>query len=157
MQVEIYVWFDWFSVTSCWCQPVYHIIIRPFISSFPLTGFYANICDADPALNQRWARISYLLVITCYVLLLCVGYGRYHVNITFFVFINRGSQINPLTANLFNLNVHSLEAVSRWRDPLLQVSENYSDLTKWRSTVFKFCWLMSHFIFTMLKRWYIMC
>ena len=32
--------------------------------------------------------------------------------------------INPLTAKLFNLNFHSLEVVSRWRDPQLQVSEN---------------------------------
>ena len=39
----------------------------------------------------------------------------------------------------------------------LQVSENYSDLTKWRSTLFKYCWLMLHFIFNMFKRWYIMC
>ena len=65
--------------------------------------------------------------------------------------------INPLTAKLFNQNFHSLEVVSRWRDPQLQVSENYSDLTKWRSTVFKYCWLISHFIFTMFKRWHLMC
>ena len=44
-----------------------------------------------------------------------------------------------------------------WRDPQLQISENYSDLTIWRSTVFKYCWLMSHFIFNMFKRWYFMC
>ena len=53
---------------------------------------------------------------------------------------NHGDQIwshlNPLTAKLFNLNFHPLEAVSRWRDPQLQVSEKYSDLTKWRSTLF---------------------
>ena len=30
------------------------------------------------------------------------------------------------------LNFHSLEVVSRYRDPQLQVSENYSDLIKWR-------------------------
>ena len=65
--------------------------------------------------------------------------------------------INPLTAKLFNLNFHPLEVVSRWRDPQLQVSENYADLIKWRSTVFKYCWLMSHFIFNMFKRWYLMC
>ena len=34
----------------------------------------------------------------------------------------------PLTAKLFNLNFHSLDVVSRCRDPQLQVSENYSDL-----------------------------
>ena len=56
------------------------------------------------------------------------------------------STFNPLTAKLFNLNFHPLE-----------VSENYSDLTKWRSTVFKYCWFMSHFIFNMFNRWYLMC
>ena len=64
---------------------------------------------------------------------------------------------NPLTAKLFNLNFHPLEVVSRWRDPQLQVSENYSDLTKWRSTLFKSGWLMSHFIFTILKMLYLTC
>ena len=39
-------------------------------------------------------------------------------------------RFNPLTAKLLNWNFHSLEFVSRWRDPQLQVSENYSDLTK---------------------------
>ena len=34
-------------------------------------------------------------------------------------------RVNPLTAKLFNLNFHPLEVVSRWRDPQLQVSENY--------------------------------
>ena len=53
--------------------------------------------------------------------------------------------LNPLTAKWFNLNFHPLEVVSRWRYPQLQVSENYSDLTKWSSTLFKSCWLMSHF------------
>ena len=67
------------------------------------------------------------------------------------------SSFNPLTAKLFNLNFPSLEVVSRWRDPQLQVSENYLDLTKWRSTLFKSCWLMSHFIFTWFKTWYIIC
>ena len=48
-------------------------------------------------------------------------------------------RFNPLTAKLFNLNFNPLEVVSRSRDPQLQVSENYSDLTKWKSTVFKYC------------------
>ena len=64
---------------------------------------------------------------------------------------------NPLTAKLFNLNFHPLKVVSRWRDPQLQVSENYSDLTKWRLTLFKSCWLMSHFICNIFKMWYLMC
>ena len=64
---------------------------------------------------------------------------------------------NPLTAKLFNLILHPLEVVSRWRDLQPQVSENYSDFTKWRSTLFKSCWLMSHFIFNILKMRYLMC
>ena len=59
----------------------------------------------------------------------------------------KGHCVNPLTATLFNLNFYPLEVVSRWRDPQLQVGKNYSDLAKWRSTVFKYCWLMSNFIF----------
>ena len=47
----------------------------------------------------------------------------------------RWHNINPLTPKLFNLNFHP------------QVSENCSDLRKWRSTLFKSCTLMSHFIF----------
>ena len=39
-------------------------------------------------------------------------------------------RFNPLTAKLFNLNFHQLEVVSRWRDPQLQVSEKFSELTK---------------------------
>ena len=42
------------------------------------------------------------------------------------------------------------------RDPQLQVRVNYWDLTKWRSTVFEYCWLMSHFVFNIFKRWYLM-
>ena len=65
--------------------------------------------------------------------------------------------LNLLTTKLFNLNFHPLEVVSGWRDPQLQVSGNYSDLTKWTTTLFKFCRLMSHFIFTIFKMWYLMC
>ena len=39
------------------------------------------------------------------------------------------SELWGLTAKLLNGNFHSLERVSRWRDPQLQVSENYSDFT----------------------------
>ena len=45
--------------------------------------------------------------------------------------------LNPLTAKLFNLNFHPLEIVSRWRDPQLQVSENYSDLKKMEVNCFQ--------------------
>ena len=46
------------------------------------------------------------------------------------VYIQNIQRFNPLTAKLFSLNFHLIEVVSRWRDPQLQVSENYSDLTK---------------------------
>ena len=44
------------------------------------------------------------------------------------VYKKHNQRFNPLTAKLFNLNFHPPEVVSRWRDPQLQVSENYSDL-----------------------------
>ena len=46
--------------------------------------------------------------------------------------LNTRMYFNLLAAKLFNLNFNPLEVVSRWRDPQLQVSENYSDLTKWK-------------------------
>ena len=60
---------------------------------------------------------------------------------------------NPSTAKFFNF--HSLEVVSRWRDAQLQVSENYSYLTKWRLIIFKSCWFSSHFMFNTFKMWYL--
>ena len=51
--------------------------------------------------------------------------------------------INPPIAKLFNWNFHPLEDVSCWRDPQLQLSENYSDFIfylKLRLTVFKSNW-----------------
>ena len=62
------------------------------------------------------------------------------IHVVYVLLIGTYDHINPLIAKLFNLNFHPLEVVSRWRDPQLQVSENYSDLTKWRSTIFKSCW-----------------
>ena len=64
--------------------------------------------------------------------------------ITNIIFIYFGTEhlnfllINPLTAKLFNLNFHPLEVVSRWGDPQLQVSENYSDLKKMEVHCFQF-------------------
>ena len=58
---------------------------------------------------------------------------------------------NPLTAKKFDYNFHPLEVMSRWRDPQLQVSANYSDFTSRSSTIYKSCWLMSRFVFNMFK------
>ena len=80
--------------------------------------------------------------------------GHVHTTWTVTIIIE---PLSPLTANLFNLIFYPLEVLSRWRDPQLQVSENYSDLTKWRSFLCKFCWLMSYFIFNIFKMWYLMC
>ena len=40
---------------------------------------------------------------------------------------------------------HPLEVVSRWRDPQLQVGENYSDLSNLRRIILKSCWSESKF------------
>ena len=63
----------------------------------------------------------------------------------------------PLTAKLFNLNFHPLEIVSRWRDPQLQVSENYSDLKKMEVNCFQILLIDVIFYFNMFKKWYVMC
>ena len=60
----------------------------------------------------------------------------------------------PFKAKMINWNFPLLEIVSRCRDPQIQVSENYSDLTKCRLTILKSCWSVSHFIFSVFKRWY---
>ena len=64
-------------------------------------------------------------------------------------------RVNPLTAKLFNLNFHPLEAVSRWRDPQLQVSENYySDKIEVNS--FQILLVDVTIIINIFKMWYLM-
>ena len=125
----------------------------------------ASVTNVGPLDNQLWAITSSTLSwLNALDEVFCPletvdgphGGGRsFHLQARLPSHWNTG--LNPLTAKLFNLNFHPHDVVSRWRDPQLQVSENYSVLTKWRSTVFKYCWLISHFIFNMFKRWYIMC
>ena len=62
--------------------------------------------------------------------------------------------MNPCHAKLIYSDFHPLEVVSRWRDPQLQVSENYLDLTKMEVNDFKILLNNSRFIFNMYKRWY---
>ena len=57
--------------------------------------------------------------------------------------------INPLTAMIFNLNCHPHEVVSRYRDPQLQVGENYSYLFNLRPNMYNFLSLKTHFIINM--------
>ena len=59
----------------------------------------------------------------------------YHAAGVFVNVVQSRSGLNLLTAKLFNWNFHLLEAVCRCRYPQFQVSENYSDFTKCRSTI----------------------
>ena len=62
---------------------------------------------------------------------------------------NNGSLrfFHPLSAELKNLIFHQIEVVSRYRDPQLQVGENYSYLFNLRQkTSKKLMFLNSHFI-----------
>ena len=61
---------------------------------------------------------------------------------------------NSNQLELFNWNLHPLEVVSRLRDSQLQVSENYSCLTK-KILILTSCWLMSRFIFNMFESRYL--
>ena len=67
------------------------------------------------------------------------------------------STFQPFNRQIIQFEFYPLEVVSRRRDPQLQVSEKNSDLTKWWSSLFKSCWLMSHFMFNIFKLWYLMC
>ena len=125
-----------------------------------------NVGPPSPTLAQHWNSIQWkhrspinddTSPLCNFVLyrMLCLATWKTHLWLA--VYTCTIQLFNPLTAKLFNLNFHPLEVVSRWRDPQLRVSENYSDLTKWRSTNFKSCWLLSLFIFNMFKSWYVMC
>ena len=48
-----------------------------------------------------------------------------------------GSRVNPYPANLIYLNFQPLEVVSRYRNPQLQVDENYSYLFKLSTNICK--------------------
>ena len=57
--------------------------------------------------------------------------------------IRRWTNFNPQTAEL-NLNFHPLEVVCRYRDPQLQVGENYSYLFDLRSNICKYWYLNTY-------------
>ena len=54
--------------------------------------------------------------------------------------------INPLNAKLYNLNFHPFEIVARYRDPQLQMGENYSHLLNLRPNICKSLCFNIHFI-----------
>ena len=54
--------------------------------------------------------------------------------------------IDPWTAKLNNLNFHPLEVVSRYRDPQLQVGENYSYSFNLRPNIYKSWCLDTYFV-----------
>ena len=90
------------SKTWCWAS-----------AGSMLAQWVKNLCLAHikPTMRRHWASIKPTL-------------GQHQASI--------GSVLSQhLAAELFNSNFHPLEVVSHWRDPQLQVSENYSDLTKW--------------------------
>ena len=54
--------------------------------------------------------------------------------------------VNPYPAKLMYLIFHQLEFVSRYRDPQLQVAENYSYLFDLCTNICKFSCSHTHFI-----------
>ena len=126
-----------------------------------------SLFDDNMSIFKPWEGLALIRNISYIIFLLNIEM----INWCFFIYIkpslmllrfntvgaSRKLTFSLLTAKLFNLNFHPPEVVSRWCDPQLQVSENYSYLTKWRSTLFKSCWSMTHFIFTIFNMWYLMC
>ena len=135
-----------------------HPLVTSLVNSIPSKH------DGGPALIKHWVDVScllgpeihyshsnWLIRLLFWIMSSVIGGGGGCIFVFLLDIETSAGQFrlffNPLTAKLFNLNFHPLEVVSRWRDPRLQVSENYSDLTKWGWTLFKYRWLMSHFIF----------
>ena len=58
----------------------------------------------------------------------------------------KGQLQNTKIAMLFNFNSHPLEAVSRYRDPQLQVGENYLHLSNWGTNIWKWWCSNTYFI-----------
>ena len=48
---------------------------------------------------------------------------------------------------LYNLNFHTLDVVSRYRDAQIQVDENFSLLFHFRPNNYKYKYLNTHFIY----------
>ena len=59
-------------------------------------------------------------------------------------FSNAVNMVNPLTAKLIYLNFQPLEVVSRYRDPQLQVAENYLCLFNLSTNISKTGCLNTH-------------
>ena len=119
---------------GCFC----HSIGRMRVSCFQIASYL-----------EFSSPVAFLLHCGCFFCYLVLIYAVY---IYFFQ-----ARFILLTARLFNGNFHPLEVVSRWRDTQLQVGENYTDLTKWRSAILKSCRLLSRYILNISKNMYLMC
>ena len=73
---------------------------------------------------------------------------HFYITLTFFKFSQLICSLtfHPLTTNLFNWNFHTLEVVSHYHDPQLQVGENYSYLFNLRSNIWNSLCLNAHLI-----------
>ena len=75
-----------------------------------------------------------------------VGKVVYKSDGGYWVINNDGRSINPQSGKLNNLNFRPLEVVSRYREPQLQVDENYSCLFNFRSIICKSWCLSIHYV-----------
>ena len=92
---------------------------------------------------RHWTDVTANVLIPRSQIKLIKKWVVFHISINYIIIVLynleeeqlfiRFFQVDPLTAELFNLNFYPLEVVSRWRDPQLQVSENYSDWQIWQN------------------------
>ena len=88
------------------------------------------------------------------VLTICIGQklnrikikNLIHFDIVHQVLHNATRSVNPFSAKLNNLHFHRLKIVSRYRDPQLQVSENYQYWFNLRLNIWKSSCLNAHFV-----------
>ena len=98
-------------------DPVY----MDYDSNYGYSGLFSNSLVTVSALDSRRYFFRFLYKNITDPPIITISWCQFQIICVF---------LNPLTAQIFNWNFHPLEVVSRWRDPQLQVSENYSDLTK---------------------------
>ena len=85
-----------------------------------------------------WINICRLSMIADFTHLQISSLGSVYHRITLYThFLIVVARLNPQSAKLHKLNFQPLEVVSRYRDPQLQVGENYSYLFNWRPNICK--------------------
>ena len=102
-----------------------------------------NVIGSAPNCSKTWSIVQCSLATVHYKKLFHIPIRKVDNTLKFPMEM---TDINPYPAKLNYLNFQTLEVVSRYRDPQLQVVENYSYLFNLRRNIYKSWYINSHFI-----------